>query len=354
MADEWTLRNEFFEVRIHPERGGIQEIRPYGRAPALLSQQLNHRFAAERTFVSSDGERSTETKTHYGEMRADELRVVSSGPAMGEIVATGRIVDQKNEQVLARFTQTVRLWRGRPIVEIDVELEVVRQPEGEAWHSYYASRWAWPDETAATARSVGWCAVEATEERWESAEFLEIATESHRVAIVPHGLPFHRKSGGRMLDTILVSAGESTRKFRLSVVVDEPFPLAAALDAETPSLVVELNGPPRSGREGWLVHVESRAVQIVSLEPVLREPAETYGSWHKPEPVADGGEPGLAIRLVEGEGRPIRTKVRAFRTPRRARQRDFVGKTILELPVEGDAVIVDLGPYEMVEVELLW
>jgi hypothetical protein len=31
-----------------------------------------------------------------------------------------------------------------------------------------------------------------------------------------------------------------------------------------------------------------------------------------------------------------------------------VGKTILELPVEGDAVIVDLGPYEMVEVELLW
>ncbi len=196
MADEWTLRNEYFEVRIHPERGGIQEIRPYGRAPALLSQQLNHRFAAERTFVSSDGERTTETKTHYGEMRADELRVVSSGPAMGEIVAMGRIVDQKNEQVLARFTQTVRLWRGRPIVEIDVELEVVRQPEGEAWHSYYASRWAWPDETAATSRSVGWCAVEATEERWESAEFLEIATESHRVAIVPHGLPFHGRAGG--------------------------------------------------------------------------------------------------------------------------------------------------------------
>ncbi len=43
-----------------------------------------------------------------------------------------------------------------------------------------------------------------------------------------------------------------------------------------------------------------------------------------------------------------------FRTPRRARQRDFAGKTIMELPVEGDAVVVDLGPYEMVEVELLW
>jgi alpha-mannosidase len=354
LADEWTLRNDFFEVRIHPERGGIQEIRPHGRAPALLSQQLNYRFAAERTFVHSDGETTTETKTHYGEMRGDSLRVVSTGPAFGEIVSTGRIVDQKNVQVLARYTQTVRVWRGRPVVELDVELEVVRQPEGEAWHSYYASRWAWPDETAATARSVGWCAVEATEERWESAEFLEVATESHRVTLVPHGLPFHRKSGGRMLDTILIAAGESKRNFKLSVVIDEPFPYAAALDADTPPIVLEMNGPPRSGAEGWLVHVESKSVQLVSLEPVLSEPPESYGSWHRPEPVERVAESGMALRLVESEGRPIRTKVRAFRTPRRARQRDFAGKTIMELPVEGDAVVVDLGAYEMVEVELLW
>ena len=48
----------------------------------------------------------------------------------------------------------------------------------------------------------------------------------------------------------------------------------------------------------------------------------------------------------------MRVKVRCFRPPARARQRDFLGKTITELTIEGDAVLVDLTAYELADVEI--
>ena len=59
------------------------------------------------------------------------------------------------------------------------------------------------------------------------------------------------------------------------------------------------------------------------------------------------------LRLVETEGRPIRcTAALPFRTPVRARQRDLNGKTICELSLDGDAVLVDLTSFEVADIEI--
>ncbi len=61
---------------------------------------------------------------------------------------------------------------------------------------------------------------------------------------------------------------------------------------------------------------------------------------------------GLALRLVETEGRPVRARLRCFRTPSGARQRDFTGNTICELTTDGDAVLVDLTAFEIADIEI--
>jgi hypothetical protein len=58
------------------------------------------------------------------------------------------------------------------------------------------------------------------------------------------------------------------------------------------------------------------------------------------------------LRLLETEGRNRQVKLRCFRTPTHARQRDFRGRTIAELKIEDDSILVDFTPYEIVEVEL--
>jgi len=58
------------------------------------------------------------------------------------------------------------------------------------------------------------------------------------------------------------------------------------------------------------------------------------------------------LRLVETEGRPVRARLRCFRTPKTARQRDFQGQTIYELAIDGDAVLIDLTAFEIADIEV--
>ena len=61
---------------------------------------------------------------------------------------------------------------------------------------------------------------------------------------------------------------------------------------------------------------------------------------------------GFAVRLQETEGRHRSTTLRCWRTPSMARQRDFEGRTLAELPIEGDGVRVDLTAHEIADIEL--
>ena len=353
MVEEQVVRNEFFEVYINPETGGIGQIKGYGRAPNRLSQQLAFRFSRERKVgVGSEGE---EVRSFYSQMQLRSLEVLCSGPARGEIRSTGDLIDQTNGKRLAGYQQTVRMGRGRPVVEIDIELDIEKMPEGDPWSNYIAARWAWNDGSAALTRSMLMTAQAVKDDRIESPHYLEIASESQRTTILPMGLPFHRRTGDRMLDSILVTAGETRRKFGFVIAVDQDYPMQAALDAMSPiSAVRTAGGPPRMGSGGWFLHLSARNVQITRLMPLMAEPPEHVDPWDKlaQEAVPPPPGRGIAVRLVETEGRPVRAKLRCFRTPTSARQRALDGRTLSALTIEDDAVVVDLAACDIADVEL--
>jgi alpha-mannosidase len=357
LAETNLLRNDFFEVMLHPERGGIASLRTYGRSPNLLSEQVSFRFPKQRTWHVGEGEDRREIRSHYAEPRATGSELLESGPVSGCVRTTGEIVDPAADRVLARFTQTFRVWRHRPYLEMTVELETVKSPDLEAWHSYYGLRFAY-GSTAALSRSAHGAPFESTDERIESPEFLELATLDHRVTILPGGLPYARLHEAGQIDVILIAGAETRRRFDLVIAIDEPHPYRAARTAFEPVFVVpEVSGPPRGGATGWLLHSSSKSVEVLSLGPLVAEPPSVAERWMRSATPANSAEPtpvpnGLSIRLMETEGRVTRTDLDFFRPPVRARVRDFTGKTILEIAPEKGRIPVRLGAFEIVDVEL--
>lgn len=356
-AEGNVLRNELFEVYVNEATGGIRTIKGYGRSPNRLSQQLAFRFPRER-LIKPDDPDEPEEKTYYSEMRCHSLSITSDGPALGEIVTAGEIVDQQDGSRLAGFRQTFRVWRGRPVVEIDVELEIDRMPDGDPWTNYYATRFAWNDSTAALTRSVQMGAHGFQGERFESPHYLEIADEEQRTTILGCGLPFHRRTGMRMVDSLLVVKGETRRRFRFVVAVEANYPMQAALDAMTPPIVVPTERRPRSGPRGWFFHLSAKNVQLLSILELGGEaPQESSTIDERPvqeqhdHPPSTGG-PGFVLRLIETEGRSRQVKLGCFKTPSTARLRDFRGRPLNDLPIEADTVLIDMSGHEIADVEL--
>ncbi len=351
--EELVMRNEFFEVHVSPTTGGIHTIKEFGRKPNRLSQQLAMRFAHEKTIPAPEGG-GEPTRTFYSSMECTGTDVTSTGPAFAEVVTRGNLLDPSDGSVLARFSQRFRLWRGRRTLDVAVVLDVKRMPEGSPWNEYVASRFAWNETTAAVGRSVLGQAHLSSGERIESLHFVEIAnTGDERTTIVPFGLPFHRKSGDRMIDSLMVVEGEEQRHFRFAITVDDPYPMQAALDALVPPVVLPTNGGrPNSGATGWFFHLSAKNVQLTAVLPLLDpDPVAVRPDDEGTRDEVPAGN-GFAVRLVETEGRRREVKLRLFRTPSYARQRDFEGRTIGTLPIQDDAVIVNVTPYEIADVEL--
>lgn len=346
-AEPWVIRNERFELALNEQTGGVTQVRRPHKRENRFSQLVSFRFPRERT-IPRGGDDGEPVKSQYAETRCLGHEILPASGPFTEIVSWGEIIDQKDNSKMAGFRQTVRLIRSKPVIEIEIELTDVKVPDGDPWNNYFCSRFAWDDSTAAITRCLLDGAYGFGNERFESTEYIEIASESERTTIIPHGLPFHRKTGARMVDTLLVVAGETQRKFHFTIAIDQPYPLEAARDATLPPHIVPAAGPPRSGTSGWLFHLDARNVQLAQLSECVPwiDDADDSSSA---APIA---EPGFAVRLIETEGRPRPVRLRCFRQPIRARKRDFLGNTLRELPIEGDAVMIEMSAYEVVEIEL--
>jgi len=249
------------------------------------------------------------------------------------------------------------VWRGRPVLDLVFELTIDRMPDGEGWHNYFTSRFAWNDESAALSCLSQGGVQAAADERLESPWLIEIATPEHRTTLLPHGLPFHRKSGPRMIDSLLVVAHETQRRFHYSIALDQNYPVRAALDVQTPPLLVPTTvGPPRSGLAGWFCLVEPANVQLQALTPLTGGSPAGAGVEGGPSPTQPGPLPvvGCRVRLLETEGRPVRAQIRFVRNPVEARQVDLTGATLAPLTLQGDSVLVDLTAYEIADVEMVF
>jgi len=239
------------------------------------------------------------------------------------------------------------------MLDIDIELAAVKMPDGDPWSNYFGVRWAWLDSTAVLTRSVLGAAQPIGHERFESPHYLEIADDDTRTTILTHGLPFHRKTGRRMADSLLIVEGETRRHFRFSIGFEHPYPLQAALDATGSAFVIPTEtGPPRSGSTGWFLHVDAPDVQVTRLTDLMDEPRSDRAAWELDEPQGPPAGSGFAVRLQETEGRRQSVALRCFRTPLQVRQRDFTGRTTGQPTIDGEVVRLELAPFEITDVEL--
>lgn len=301
LAEETLLQNEYFEVDLHPETGGIARVKLHGRNPNRLSQMLAFRFLREQTVTRTDeqGEMET-TTTYYSVPRCEQVRVLRSGPLVGEIETRGTLLHPTDHSVLAEFVQRVRVTRGQRHFDLFIELQPRTAPTGAPWATYYACRWAYHDSTAALS-ALHWETVHPFgSDRIESPLGLEIATETERTAIATGGLAFHRRTGPRMIDTLLLVENETARRFRFRVSVDVPYPAQTAADLLVEPLVIPCRARKPAAQRAWLLHVDRRNVLVreISREPLAIAAAGDGSlaavSTPSEAPDSPSGDPGAA------------------------------------------------------------
>lgn len=328
-ARDRVLRNEAIEVEIDAASGGIRAIRAPGEAVARLGQQL--------VIHGLPGGAS--------QMRLDAFEVDYAGPALVQAVSRGGIFDGFG-RLMARFQQRFRLWSGRPALELDVtisdlDLDWLALAEyADPWEQFLSCRWAWPDASSTLRRTALLAPTPTEAARPETPDALDISTRRQRTILLFGGLAHHRRQGTRMLDTLLIAGKESARTFRLGVALDLEHPYQPAIDLVAPTIVVPTrSGPPAPGPAGWFLALDNKAVAVTRVSPLPANPDEGRG-------------PGLAFHLIETAGRAARCRLRLLRDPAEARQVDFQGELISDLPIDRDAVLIDLTPHELARVEV--
>jgi alpha-mannosidase len=329
-----TLKNESIAIEIDAATGGIRSLAAASESSARLGQQLVMTGLAD-----------SQGKPAISQMHVDRFEIEYGGPALVQATSSGSLKDPRTGKSLAAFVQRCRLWAGRSIAEIDVALDQIdpewlnRAAMADPWTVYLACRWAWPDPNSMLRRTI-FMAPELTEaERPETPDVIDISTRTQRTALLFGGLPYHRKAGARMIDTLLIAGSEAARSFTLWVALDLEHPFQAALDVVTPAVVVPVDdGPPSIGASGWLAQVDHKGV-VVSHVEYAAATGDDQG-W------------GLVFHLLETTGRSSRCRLRLFRNPSRARQADFHGETVIDLTIDGDAVLVDLTPHELARIDV--
>lgn len=313
-ADGTSVRNEFFEAELDPKTGGLRAFRDLRTRVNRLGQILAWQPG--------------------GKMVARSVRVTSVGAALGEVTSEGDIVDDAGEPV-ARFAQRLRAWVGRPLLELRIDLEPLRLIAGYPWHAYLGSRWVWREERAALFRLTGGVSAVTGATRPVTPDALDVRQGKSSTAILPGGLPFHQKQGGRMLDTVLLCEGETATRFEFGLLLDRDLLAPAAQGWLTPTIAVPTeSGPPAPGPTGWLFHLDAPNLLLSSLRPERR----------------DGRV--LTARLLETSGFAGTAELSCFRGPASAAKLDADGAPLTDWPAEDGRATLEFSANELFAVRV--
>lgn len=333
LAEPLLLRNQHFEVVLSDTTGGIKSITFHNQRANRLSQQLAYRYEHPQQVVVDD----QQTPTSYATPRLVSSRVLQTGPVVGQIETTCEIRDVVSDDLLAAYRQIVTLNRFTRRIHLQIEFDdVPRVPVGNPWMTYLASRFAWENESAAITRGMLGQVRGFRMERFESPDFVEIADSDTRVVIVPHGRPYHRRSGYRMLDSLLIVEGEVGRQFEFTLDFDHPYPSRVAAEVLNPMVVEPVaDMAPAKADSSWVMGLSAKNVQIARCRTL-----------------SDAESTRLVLLLSETEGRAARCAIHTARPPRLARLRRPDGQTVADLTVQDGSVVVDFSRFQIRELEL--
>lgn len=330
IANDNVLENGFCQVMIDKATGGIGAIYDYQTRGNRLSQRLvfrTRREASPATFWDLNDEQVDST------MVCESLDVSLANALRGEIVSTGRLIDSTGRE-LARFRQRFRLDRESRLLDISIRVEPLVSVPADPWNAHLASRWAWGESAAQMYRGLHLGRHDTSAKRIETPYYVEMVEGRSSLAIIAAGVPFHRKVGGRMLDTILVPQGQESVELRLGVAIGSPRPWNAALEMLSPLALCSAPHSTSALSEGWLLHLGAKNLSFTALEPLAEEDRVV----------------GFTARIAEVEGRPAPLKLRCFRPLVSANRTNFLGEYPSRLEIDDGAAVTNLAAYEWLQI----
>jgi|GEM_PF-4253131 len=327
LAEELTLKNEFFQATIDRETGALRAIKDYKpRSMTRLSQQVAFRITLPKT---GQPWVDRQAPTGYSVMAADSVETTHNGKVFAEIKATGRMLALNGEQ-LGTFIQRYQVTRGSRVLVI--ETDITTEPEmflDDPWDSYYAMRFAFGDESALLRAGTRMQVHDVSRSRFEAPLFVDIDCANSRTTILTGGLPFHRRVNLSQLDTLISVKGEQATTSRVGIGIDLPSPARSAIDflaSSQPATLVS----PIDAESGWFFHVDAKNVVI---------------PWWR---VDEDGR--VRLRVVETEGRRSAARLSCYRPVKGAIQ---IGETQDEgLPIEDGVVQLSVKPQSFTELLL--
>ena len=331
LAEEGLLRNQHFEAILSSVNGGISDVRFHGQRANRVSQQVAFRYDTPKKMRAT--ETTEERITSYAETQCERMRVVESGPWTGAIASDCVIRHVIGGDIMFRFRQITSVERTSARINILIipDAEVTQTITGNPWMAYLASRFAWDNESAAISRGLLGQACGFQGERFESPDYIEVADEDQRLLVVPHGRPYHRRTGSRMLDSLLLVEGQPVpaHGFRFTIEFDQLYPQRTVADVLQPVLVEPVSNADNAA--GWIIGCSAKNVQVARIRTEGRS---------------------VMVLLQETEGRTATCRLRVARTPVSAWTRKATGEKVETLEVTESGVGLNFAPFELIEVQL--
>ena len=338
LAEALVLRNRHFEVTLSDRTGGIGSVTYHQQRGNRLSQQVCFRYEREQT-LPDDGNVEVR-KTSYATSHLIEHRILHVGTVFASTETTSELRSPVDGTMLATVRQVTSIDRARPRIHVKLTFDKLAEKiKGNPWLTYYGCRFAWDNEAASVTRSVMGQAAGFRAERFESPDYVEVSDPNHRVVIATHGRPYHRRSGPRMFDSLLIVEGETSREFEFTIDFEQSFPLRTAVDAITPAIINETSGTsPTSLPSSWVLGLSARNVELVHSG--VRAATE------------DSGEE-ISLLLTETEGVAVKCLIRTARRPTAAFlvNADRSHKVAADITDQG--VVAELTAFQVKEVLLI-
>lgn len=351
VAEGLVLRNEFFELHVDENTGGVRGIELYGSRINLASQQLAIRIPSQR-----DSRNQPLTKARYTKMVADNIETTSASRLSGTIVSSGRLLDQS--EPVAKFKQTISLSRGKQVASVKVEIELLSELTATVNH-YACSRLAWKSEASRVIANVQESRDEVSSDWFNATNFIEVAQDDQRLVMLTGGLPYHRRTSRRMLDSLLIVGNERQRVFEFGIGVNVGYPMAAAVDWLSPMICVESNSlqdganSPKAdaadapvNKSGWLFHLDRKNILVTWWRPFFDHAAGDADRWS-----------GVELRLRETEGRSGTLNIRCPQAIATGERVNFAGDFLQSLSVSEDdetKLELDFGRFDYLQISIHW
>ena len=341
IGEDHTLRNEFFELLVDEETGGIRSIQLYKNRVNLISQQLALRLPKDLGNPGSGG------KARYTRMSADEIKLTMESRITGTLTSRGTLLD--NDSKMADYWQKVRVTRGQRVVEVEGEI-IPTSRFSKSINHYACSRLAWKSEASRLVANAGEIRQDIYTDWFHATQYVEVVQDDGRLTMLTGGLPYHRRASRRFVDSVLIAGNESQHQFAFGLGVNLDYPLAAAMSRMTPPVVLNSSratsfqvDAPAASESSWSFHFNRRNVMATWWSPVFEG---ELGQWV-----------GVKIRLRETEGRAGALTVRCPRSIAAAERVKFSGESVQSLElVEGNdsSLIVEFGRHDYFELIIRW